>query len=444
MSADARTHFEAVHDDAVAALQGDEVLLVNISGETSDFVRFNHAAIRQAGSVRQAQLTCDLILGRRHAEGSLTLSGDLATDRGRVRSLLAELREIRSAVPDDPHLLYATELDGSERRVEGDALDAPDAIDAVLDGVAGKDLVGIYAAGETYRGFANSLGQRNWFSATTFNVDWSLYHQGDKATKSGYAGTHWDPTTLSTKLDRSVAELDALSRPVHPLPPGDHRTFLAPAALNEIVDLIAWGGFGLRSHETTQTPFLRMITDGVELHPTVSIAEDVGGGVSPDFQGGGFRRPGRVPLIDRGRYVGHLISPRSAMEYDVDTNGAEDEEYPVAISVAGGDLPMGNALAALGEGLYVGNLWYLNYSDRAGCRTTGMTRFGTFWVEGGEIVAPIDVLRFDDTVYSMLGDNLEALTSEVDTILDPSTYDQRSTDSSRLPGALLSQMRYTL
>lgn len=444
MSDDARSHFEAVMSDALTSLEGDEVLLANVSGETSDFARFNHAAIRQAGWVHQAYLSCDLVSGSRHAEGSLTLSGDLATDRQRVRTMLGELRTIRAAVPDDPHLLYATERDDSERRVDGDALDATDAIDAVLSAAAGRDLVGIYAAGETYRGFANSLGQRNWFSATTFNIDWSLHHEGDKATKSGYAGTTWEPAALATKLERSIAELEALARPSRKLPPGDYRTFLAPAALGEIMDLVAWGGFGLRSHETKQSPFLRMITDGAELHPSVSVTEDVAGGVSPDFQGAGFRRPGRIPLIENGRYVGHLISPRSAMEFGVETNGAEDYEYPVAASMAGGELPMADALGALGEGLYVGNLWYLNYSDRAGCRMTGMTRFGTFWVEGGEIVAPIDVLRFDDTVYSMLGSNLEGLTADVDTMLDPSTYGQRSTDSSRLPGALLSGMRYTL
>ena len=41
----------------------------------------------------------------------------------------------------------------------------------------------------------------------------------------------------------------------------------------------------------------------------------------------------------------------------------------------------------LGTGLFVGNLWYTNFSDRAACRTTGMTRFATFWIDEGEIVA---------------------------------------------------------
>ena len=105
---------------------------------------------------------------------------------------------------------------------------------------------------------------------------------------------------------------------------------------------------------------------------------------------------------------------------------------------------MSDALAALDTGLLVGNLWYLNYSDRPAARITGMTRFATFWVEDGRIVAPVDVLRCDDTLYRMLGRNLEALTRETDLRLESSTYVQRALSSVRVPGALLSAMTFTL
>ena len=73
-----------------------------------------------------------------------------------------------------------------------------------------------------------------------------------------------------------------------------------------------------------------------------------------------------------------------------------------------------------------------------------MTRFATFWVEGGRIVAPVDVLRFDDTLFRMLGTNLEALTTETELALEPGTYQSRQLASTRLPGALLSEMAFTL
>ena len=112
--------------------------------------------------------------------------------------------------------------------------------------------------------------------------------------------------------------------------------------------------------------------------------------------------------------------------------------------MAGGDLAVRDALAALDTGLAVGNLWYLNYSDRPACRMTGMTRFATFWVERGRIVAPVNVLRFDDTLYRMLGDNLEALTVERELLLEANTYGSRMLSSVTLPGALLSELNFTL
>ena len=101
-------------------------------------------------------------------------------------------------------------------------------------------------------------------------------------------------------------------------------------------------------------------------------------------------------------------------------------------------------LAELGTGIYVGNLWYLNFSDRVACRTTGMTRFATFWVEGGVIQAPIEVMRFDETVYRIFGDNLIGLTREREFLPDPHTYEARSTASARVPGALVEGFTFTL
>ena len=145
-----------------------------------------------------------------------------------------------------------------------------------------------------------------------------------------------------------------------------------------------------------------------------------------------------------GTLVGALTSPRTAREFSIPANGANGEEMPEALAMAGGDLARDDALDALGDGLMVGNLWYTNYSDRPACRITGMTRFATFWVERGRIVAPVDVLRFDDTLYRMLGTNLEALTRETELLLSPDSYRSRQLASTTLPGALVREMAFTL
>jgi predicted Zn-dependent protease len=73
-----------------------------------------------------------------------------------------------------------------------------------------------------------------------------------------------------------------------------------------------------------------------------------------------------------------------------------------------------------------------------------MTRFASFWVERGRIVAPLEVMRFDDTAYRILGENLEALTRERELVPEADTYGERSTLSMRTPGALLRDFTLTL
>ena len=73
-----------------------------------------------------------------------------------------------------------------------------------------------------------------------------------------------------------------------------------------------------------------------------------------------------------------------------------------------------------------------------------MTRFATFWVEGGEIVAPLNVMRFDETAYRLLGDQLLGLTAERELILDAGSYSKRSSGSGHMPGALVEDFTFTL
>jgi len=123
---------------------------------------------------------------------------------------------------------------------------------------------------------------------------------------------------------------------------------------------------------------------------------------------------------------------------------ANSNEYPESLDLAGGDIAAEAVLQRLGTGVYVNRLWYLNYSDRPACRMTGMTRFATFWVQDGQVAAPLNVMRFDETIYRMLGENLLGLTAHRELLPSDSTYQARSTRSSRLPGALIDKFRFTL
>jgi len=435
-------HFYELADELIAALAGDEVLLLHLAGEESDFARFNHSAIRQAGHVAQGELSLELIDGRRHMKSVCSLAGTMDIDRPRCQAALAELREALPLVPEDPYLLYAEEVHSGEAIGENKLPDRADAVAAVLAAGQGRDLVGLLALGGIFAGFANSLGQRNWFSTYTFHVDWSFYHATDKAVKTSYAGFAWDDEAFSGKIATAGEQLAILHRPAKTIDPGEYRVYLAPAALKELIGTLAWGGFGLKSHRTKSTSLLKMIEDGATLNEAVTLRENTAEGMAPNFTPSGFIKPAEVTLIDRGRTAECLVSPRAGKEYGQEPNASG--EHPESLEMAAGDLPVGDVLDRLGNGVYVNQLWYLNYSDRPACRITGMTRFATFWVAGGRIEAPLNVMRFDETAYRVLGTNLLALTAERDFMPASETYGGRSTSSTRLPGALIEEFRLTL
>jgi predicted Zn-dependent protease len=89
-------------------------------------------------------------------------------------------------------------------------------------------------------------------------------------------------------------------------------------------------------------------------------------------------------------------------------------------------------------------LHYLNWSDRPNGRVTGMTRYACFWVEDGAIVAPIENLRFDDSIYRCFGEQLVALTDTAVVIPEVGTYDHRSLGGMWVPGAIVDDFVYTL
>jgi predicted Zn-dependent protease len=441
---DMRSYFEDVAAHLATLARPGETIVSAFSAEESDFIRFNKSRVRQATAVRQAAWTISLVRGQKRLDSRVSVAGHLAADQPALAALVAELRDAIDGVPDDPFLLYETKpaTTSAERRAR---LPAPaQVIDDVLAAGRGVDLVGFYASGPMWKGFANSLGVRHWHAVESFHLDWCLYHGRDKAVKTSYAGAEWEAGAFEAKMRFAREQLARLGEPAKRLEPGAYRAFLAPAAVNELLGMMSWAGFGLKSRNTKQTAFVRMIDQGARLSPLVTIAENTGEGIASAFQADGFVRPARVPLVEAGALAAPLVSPRSAREYGVDTNGANAAETPESLDLAAGTLAHDAALAALDTGIYVGNLWYLNFSDRSACRLTGMTRFASFWVEGGRIRAPLEVMRFDDTAYRLLGESLEALTRERDFLPDTDTYGERSTVSVRTPGALLSRLALTL
>jgi predicted Zn-dependent protease len=437
------SQFEALAEWLRGALSAGEEFSLGYSSESSEFIRFNRAKVRQAGQVQQTSLSLQLIRDGRHAELQLSLAGTPREDRQRLADALAQLRQTLPLLPADPYLQFNREAWHSQV-LQLEALpDSAALLEQIGQAAGDLDLVGFYAAGPLSRGFASSSGAFGWHQASSFNFDWSLFHANGQAVKAQYAGQNWQPEQFARRLQQAREQLAYLGRPARTLEPGAYRAYLAPAALQEILELLGWGGFSARALADRDSPLQRLHAGEARLSPLLQLREQISGALTPGFSGEGYPRRD-LELIRAGQPGETLVSARSAAEYGLPANGAGPWESPESLAMAAGELDQAEVLARLGSGLYIGNLWYLNYSDRPAARITGMTRFASFWVEHGRIQAPLASMRFDDSLYDLLGSQLEALTRERELSLSTSTYRQRHHGSSLLPGALLSRLTLTL
>lgn len=415
-----------------------------IAAEETTFIRFNHARVRQATQLSQAYATVTLTQGARSADSTLTLVGDRLLDTAALLHAQAELANDLPFLPEDPYLLQPDTVVDTSRDDVGSLPAASAVIDAVATHAQGLDLVGFYASGPIVRAYADSRGQRNWHRVDTYCFDWCLYHSTDKAVKALRAGRQWDEQAWAAQLAQGAAQLRLLGQTPRTLAPGRYRAYFAPSAMAELLGVLAWSGFGQKEQALGTSSLTRLVRGEAALHPSVQLSEDTGLSIAPAFTPEGFTGPGQVPLVVDGRHAGNLCSPRSAREFSLATNGALASESPQALHLAPGTLPEADALKTLGTGIYISNLHYLNYSDRQHCRVTGMTRFACFWVENGELVAPLQVMRFDDDLLDLLGPRLIALTDRTEPHQDTNTYGQRQLASITTPGALVEGFELTL
>ena len=439
-----RAYFQKISEYLFNNLETNEILILNFDAEQTDFVRFNHAKIRQAGNVNQATLTLSLILKRKSLNSIIRLSLDYQKDSVLLLRTLHYLRREIPELPHDPYLMYERNINSFDMDASDNALNAFDMTSSILDSCSSLDMVGILSSGIMMKGFSNSLGQFNWHENESFNFDWSMYTKSGKAIKQNYSNHAWDEKTFHSLIDESKQKLSVIDNKEYAIKPGEYRVYLSPSALNEIVDMLSWGGFSYKANKIGSSPLHSMMKGEKKFHSMVTFTEDLTNGISPKFHSDGFVKPALTELIVDGEYKTSLISPRSALEYSVNHNAAEYYESPVSINLKEGSIQNDKILDNLGDGIYISNLWYLNFSDMNKGRITGLTRFGCFKVTNGEYQGPINTMRFDETVYNIFGDKLVGLTNNKQLLIDSSTYEERSTHSSTIPGAIVDDFKMTL
>ena len=439
-----KEYFFNISEKIMNSINPDEHLMLSINGENSEFIRINNAKVRQIGTVSDASFGIELIKNNRKIGISFTLQRNLEKDIKLAMSHLDVLRINIDSLPEDPLCVLPKDYGSLDEEYEGNLLSSKDSIDSLLPVMQGVDLTGIWASGDVFVGNSNSAGQKNWFSTQTFSLDYSLINPLKKMVKETYAGTHWNQEDYELFINNSKDKMAMLDMDSKKINPGSYRTYIASAGVSDLVSMLSWGGISENAIRKGRSSFIKMKEGEKQLSPCFSLREDFSSGTVPRFNSAGEIANIELPLIIDGSLKNTLISTRTANEYSLDSNFASSGEYLRSPVMSSGSLSEKDVLSELGTGVYLSNLHYLNWSDQLGGRVTGMTRYACFWVENGEIVSPIEDMRFDDTVYNFFGKNLESVTDTSRLNPNVGSYGGRNLGGVYCPGIILKSFKLTL
>tara|TARA_A100001015_G_C14978281_1_gene708301 strand:+ start:473 stop:1795 length:1323 start_codon:yes stop_codon:yes gene_type:complete len=436
--------FNDLSESLFAELNKSEEAILSFSGENSQFIRFNNASIRQTGIVNDAEIELKLISGNKISGGGFTVSGNKEIDLKRGIDEIKRMRKDNEEIPEDPFLVKPANLGSSREVKQTKGLDFEHAVDAILPIMSGVDFVGILANGEMYRGNANSLGQKHWFETNNHSLDYSLVTSNHQMVKGLFSGGDWDQSSYENYVNKSKKKLIIMEKEPIKVKTGDYRTWFESAAVSDFLGMFSWNGISEASLRQGCSGFGKMRHGDSRLSKKFSILEDFTPGFCPKFNSDGEVASSSLALIDKGELKNTLVSSRSAKEYGLNSNFAESGEYLRSPKMLPGNLNQENVIKTLDKGLFLSNIHYLNWSDNPGGRITGLTRYACFWVEGGEIIAPIETMRFDDSFYRFFGDQLIEVEDSLTINPEVGTYGGRSLGATTCPGILVDSFSLTL
>ncbi|MFM2105286.1 MAG: hypothetical protein RL338_318 [Chloroflexota bacterium] len=203
----------------------------------------------------------------------------------------------------------------------------------------------------------------------------------------------------------AAATARASARPVD-IAPGDYPVVLAEYAVGDILDYLGYCGFSALAVQQGRSFFEAGKRIG---SPLVTIWDDAldpaGTPASFDFEGVAKQR---VPLVVDGvcREIVHDAATAAAAGRRSTGHGLPAPNtwgpFPLNMVMRAGDASRDELIGGLERGLLVTRIWYSNPVHQKQLIMTGMTRDGTFLVEGGRIVGPVRNLRFTHSYLDAL------------------------------------------
>ena len=404
--------------DAARALGVTEIEAI-VAASDEALTRFANNAIHQNVAERTVHLSVRPVIDGRTARASTN-----RLNRDAIREVVAEaiaIARLTEPDPDLPPLAAPAEYQRVDQWFETTARATPEerarAVAEAIRAVeaAGQTAAGIYSTGESVFSLLNSRGvsarhreTMARFSITAMAADssgWAKASACDRATLN--------PLELALTAARKAADSSAPRE----LPPGRYTVILEPAAVLDLVGQM-FPDFSATAIRDGRS-FLKDRIGQRIFGENITIHDDAGHPLQSGapFDGEGVPRK-RLALVERGVVREVAYSRQAAALAGAAPTGHgfplpnELGEAPTNIVVSGGATSLDRMIASTERGILVTRLWYIREVDPYEKIFTGMTRDGTFLIEGGRVTAGVRNFRFNQGLIEMLS-NVEALSAPV-------------------------------
>ncbi|HEY3268995.1 MAG TPA: TldD/PmbA family protein [Armatimonadota bacterium] len=393
---------EACHADA------NQVSLI---AEDSGLTRFANGGIHQNVAERNAVLQVKAILGKR--TGYVETN---ALDEESVRTAAQTAVEFARLAVENPNYV---DLPGPNAQTQGGA--QWDEATAACSPEARADLVGqvlaeaepqaVVASGSLStagieRAVMNSRGLRAYYR----NTETHLVVACTKATGNGWAERHspWLHDISAASAAKEAVQGCLSAQEPQAIEPGDYPVVLMPYAVEDMLQTLGWMGMGALAVQEQRSWMAGRIGEQLA-GANVSVWDD---GLDPR----GFVRPfdpegvarRRVDILKDGVALGPVYDSLTAHKEGRQSTGHATSALgnwgpsPANLVMPGADDALEDLLRRMGRGLLVTRFHYTNVIHPIETTFTGMTRDGTFLVEGGQIVRPVKNLRFTQSILGAL------------------------------------------
>ena len=282
--------------------------------------------------------------------------------------------------------------------------------EAVRQVIAAADAAGVTAYGSFSTGndttaVANSNGVRVAGSRTTAHlITVSMGEPGGPVTPRRRPWRRRRSTRRA--IGREAAEKARASANAVAIEHGDYPVVLEEYAVVDLLDMLGYLGFSALAVQEERSFFEPGKRIGSDL---VTIRDDGAdpAGLPMAFDYEGLPKQ-RVELVERGACRNVVYDVQTAARDGVESTGhglpAPNPygPFPLNMVMEPGDATRDELIGGLDRGLLVTRFHYTNPVHPKLAIVTGMTRDGTFLVEGGRIVGPVRNLRYTQSYLDAL------------------------------------------